>query len=116
MDCFPALVIILQKAVYELSKSLLSGAGRLLVPWLVSLLNLSQSAFRKFHLLTGLQGVGVTNGEYVMSDGLCCDLGNFSSTRRVGSCCASVELTKARSGLVLVFHRPDQKLSGSFGS
>ena len=61
-----------------------SDGGRVRVALLVSSLNLSQSAFLKFHRLTGLLEVGATSGTGVMSDGRCWNLGNFSSTRHVG--------------------------------
>ena len=77
--------------------------------------NLSQSAFLKLHRLTGLLEVGATSGTGVMSDGRCWDLGNFSSTPRVGDSWTSVLLAKAKSELVPEFQRAEWKLSCSFG-
>ena len=71
-------------------KSVLSNGGGFLVALLVSSLNLSQSAFLKFHCLTGLLEVEATSSTGVMSDGQCWDLGNFSSTWRVGDGWATI--------------------------
>ena len=92
-----------------------SNGSRVRAALLVSSLNLSQSAFLKFHRLTGLLEVGATSRTGVMSDGWCWDLGNFSSTRRVENGWSSVVLAKARSGFnVPEVQRTEWKLSGSF--
>jgi len=49
-----------------------------------------------------------------MRDGRCCDRGNFSRTRLSGSRLSWATFAKARSGLVLTFHRREKKLITSF--
>ena len=93
---------------------MLSNGGRIRVALLVSSLNLTQSAFLKFHL-TGLLELEATSGTGVMSDGRCWDLGNSSSTRRVGDGWSSVLLAKARFVFVSAFQQAEWKLSDSFG-
>jgi len=51
-----------------------------------------------------------------MRVGRCCDLGNFPRTCLSGSRLSWPKLAKARSGLVLTFHRREEKLAFSFGS
>ena len=51
-----------------------------------------------------------------MSEGRCCDLGNFSKIRLSGKRLSGPTLTNARSGLVPVFQRPEWKVAMSFGS
>ena len=42
----------------------------------LSVFNLDQLAFRKFHLFTALLGMDLIGLIGEMSDGICCDLGN----------------------------------------
>ena len=74
----------------------------------------SQLALRKFHLFTGLEEIGSTGLTGMINEGLCCDLGNGSRTVRCGD--GPSKFTKARSGLEVVFHRQEWKLSGSLES
>ena len=66
----------------------------------------SQFAFRKFHLGTGLLGVGVMRAGCMMIDGRCCDRGNFPIAVRIGDGTAEslLVVVNARSGLVPLFH------------
>ena len=75
---------------------------------------LSQFAFRKFHRLTGLVGTELMGADVSMMDGRCWDFGNGSRTRRL--MVSAPMLAKARSGLVVVPQRAEQKLSGCLGS
>ena len=73
-----------------------------------------QFALRKFHLFSGMVCVDWTGFVGEMSDGRCCEHGKGSSTIRLGR--EPTRLTKARSGLVVVSHHGDRKLSGCLGS
>ena len=48
-----------------------------------------------------------------MSEGRCCDLGNFPKIRLSGKRLSKSTLANARSGLVSVFKRPEWKLAVS---
>ena len=65
---------------------------------------------------TSFPSVDWTNDGVVISDGWCCKRENLSRIRWTGSSSCPVNLTNARSGLVLVFQRPEMKEEGSFGS
>ena len=52
-------------------------------------------------------GTAIANLGGVISEGQCCDLGNFSRTRLSGKRLFGPTLAKARSGLVPVFQRPE---------
>ena len=95
--------------------SAVSGGGSCKVAMSVICLNVSQFALRKFHRFTGLHAIGAVRHGEEISDGRCCDRGNFSSTRRVGMPVSAV-WANARSGLVSEFQRCEWKLAGSFGS
>ena len=64
-------------------------------------------ALRKFHHLTGMLGTATANLGGVISEGRCCDLGNFLRTRLSGKRLFGPTLAKARSELVPVFQRPE---------
>ena len=68
---------------------------------------LRNDALRKFHRLTGMLGTATANLGSVISEGRCCDLGNFSRTRLFCKRLFGSTLAKARSGLVPVFQRPE---------
>ena len=71
-------------------------------------------ALRKFHLFTGLEGIDEIGLSEMISEGLCCDFGKWSRMMREGA--GPTKLTKAKSGLDVVFQRPEWKLSGCLGS
>ena len=50
-----------------------------------------------------------------MSEGRCCDRGNFPRTRLSGSRLSWPKLAKAKYGLVPTFQRREKKLAVSFG-
>ena len=52
---------------------------------------------------------------YSISEGRCCDLGNFPKIRLSGKQLSKSTLANARSGLVPVFQRPEWKLAASLG-
>ena len=66
---------MLQYDVYVASASSACGFGTPGVHLSVSAVNNSQLAFRKFHLLTGLQAIGWTRDGTLMIDGRWCDRG-----------------------------------------
>ena len=72
-----------------------------------------QFALQKFHLFSGIVCVGWTGFIGEMSNGRGCEHGKGSSTSRQGK--GPFRLTKVRSGLVVVPHRGDRKLSGCLG-
>ena len=73
-----------------------------------------QFALRKFHRFSGIVCVDTIGFIGEMKVGRCCERGNGSNTILLGR--GPSRLTKARSGLVVVPHRADRKLSGSLGS
>ena len=77
-------------------------------------MNLFHLALQKFPLFTGLHGIGLIGLAGVMSDGLCCELGNGPRMVHIGK--SPFMLTNAKSGLVVVFHLPEWKLSSCLGS
>ena len=93
-----------------------SGSEAGLGSWLAAKfrwsVKLSQSALRKFHLLTGRVGTVLMAAEDSMMDGRCWDWGNWSRTRRLMVC--RPRFAKARSGLVVVPQRAERKLPGCF--
>ena len=62
---------------------------------------------QKFHCLTGLLGTGRASLGGTISEGRCCDLGNFSKMRLSGTQLSGPTLTNIRSGLVPVFRQPE---------
>ena len=50
-----------------------------------------------------------------ISEGWCCDLGNFPKIRLSGKRLSKSTLANARSGLVSVFQRPEWKLAAFLG-
>ena len=108
--CFLAAVLmVLQKSWYARSTSDVSGGNKLLASWLVRALQWLHLALRKFHRLTGILGADRVSLGGTMSEGRCCDLGNFSKIRLSGKRLSGPTLTNARSGLVPVFQRPSGK-------
>ena len=77
--------------------SALSGDGSCGVATSV---HVSHFALRKFHRFTGLHAIGAVRHGEEFSDGRCCDRGNLSSTRRVGTPVSTV-WANARSGWCL---------------
>ena len=59
-------------------------------------------------------GIGSSGLYEVVNEDLCRDLGKGSKTMRCGK--VVVKLAKAKSGLEVVFHLPDLKLFGWYGS
>ena len=92
----------------------LRGGGRSSTPESTRLSNWDQLALRKFHLFTGLEGIDVIGLSEMISESLCCDLGKWSRMMREGA--GPSKLMNARSGLDVVFQRPEWKLSGCLGS
>ena len=90
------------------------GLGSWLAAVLRSSVKVAQSAFLKFHLLTGLVGTDLMVEEVLMMEGRCCDFGKAVSIRR---CVVSSSMfAKARSGMVAVPQRAERKLRGCLGS
>ena len=87
--------------------------GSLLAAVLSLSVNFAQSAFRKFHLLTGLVGTELMVVDDSIIDGLCWDFGKRSRTRRLAHV---PRLAKPRSGFVDVPHRAERKLRACLGS
>ena len=114
MVAFVALIRSLQTEEYASSGLAVEEGGILSTPESTRLSNWVQLALRKFHLFTGLVGIGVVGLSEVINEGLCCDLGKWSRMMREGA--GPSELANARSGLDVVFQRPEWKLSGCLGS
>ena len=72
-------------------------------------------ALRKFHRFTGLLGFGWASLGGLISEGRCCDLGNFPKIHLSGKRLSKSTLANARFGLVSVFQRPEWKLAASLG-
>ena len=71
--------------------------------------NLFHLPLQKFHLFTGLHGTGLIGLAGVMSDDLCCDLGK--GPRMIHTGIGPFMLANTKSGLVVVYHLPEWKLS-----
>ena len=85
------------------------GSGRLSVSWSRMFLKSGQFALQKFYLFSGI--VCCLNRVYRGDERrACCEHEKRSITSRLSK--GPSRLTKARSGLVVVHYRGDQKLSG----
>ena len=82
------------------------GMGSLMDAVLSLSVNFAQSAFRKFHLLTGRVGTELMVVDDSISDGLCWHFGKRLRTRRLAHV---PRLAKPRSGYVDVPHRAGRK-------
>ena len=67
----------------------------------------------KINRLYSVLGTGVIILQAVISEGRCCDLGNFSKTWDL--LLSRPKLKKAKARLVSEFQRPEKKLGASFG-
>ena len=74
----------------------------------------SQSAFLKFHLGTGLDEKAQANGGVVINIGRCWDRGKRSRISLV-EVTPAILVAKVTSGLVPLFHLPEKKDGGCFG-
>ena len=74
---FATHISMLQYAEYVVYASSAGGFGRPGVLLSVSAVNISQLAFRKFHLLTGSPAIGWTSDGTLMIDGRWCDRGIY---------------------------------------
>ena len=86
------------------------GGGRLQIPDLTRSVNWFHLALQKFHLLEFLVGTGLMGSSGWSKEGQCWDQGKESRTVRCSE--GPAKFTKARSGLEVVPHLPEQKLSG----
>ena len=71
MDFLAAEMMALQNFWYVSPILEVSADGRFLAELLMRELYCSQSAFRKFHLFTGLLGLGAISRDVLMSEGRC---------------------------------------------
>ena len=106
--------ITLHIILYALLISHISGSGTLSVSWSKMFLKNGQFALQKFHLFSGIVCVDWTGFIGEMNDGRWYERRKGFSTSRQGK--GPSRLTKARSGLVVVSHRGDPKLSSCLGS
>ena len=114
MLCLAEFCITLHIILYASLTLHISGSGRLSVSWSRMFLKSGQFALPKFHLFSEIVYVGWTGFVGGMSDGQCCEDRKGSSTSRQGK--GPSKLTKARSGLVVVPHHGDRKLSSCLES
>ena len=84
-----------------------SVGNKILACLLVNALQWLHLALRNFHRLIGLLGTGRASLGGTISEGRCCDLGNFSKICLSGTRLSEPTLKNVRSGLVPVFQRPE---------
>ena len=84
-----------------------SGGNKLLASLLVNVWQWFQLVLWKFHHITGLLRTGKAGLGGTISEGQCCNLGNFSKMRLSGTLLSGPTLTDVRSGLMPVFQQPE---------